>query len=173
MLIVPVEMSRLRNMRRALLFVASSMCCACAAIGQDGAALVANDAYDIQRRTVVEQAVDQLTYKVHLDFPKQAIDQQHADDLQKQGWIQCAAIPPWESFVDASVQPLRTIHQSQRVFIKDKRLLMAGMQYHSTGRLQSMKPSNNIQLVSVLTYDISKPAVASQLAAAFPNCLKQ
>lgn len=173
MLIVPVEMTRLRDMGRTLLFIASSMCCACAAIGQDEAALVAKDAYDIQRRTVVEHAVDQLTYKVHLDFPKQAIDQQRAEDLQKQGWIQCAAIPPWESFVDGAMQPLRTIHQSQRVFIKDKRLLMAGMQYQSTGRLQSTKPSNNVQLVSVLTYDISKPAVASQLAAAFPNCLKQ
>ena len=135
--------------------------------------LVAENAYDVRKRHVAEGSVVQLTYKVRLEFPRQAINTKHAAMLSGEGWVECSGSPNWEAFVDAANQPSRLTHQSQRVFATRNRLVVAGMQYNSpsgTGRRSS--PNNNEQHVVVMIYSLENEEVKQQLMSVFPQCIK-
>jgi hypothetical protein len=134
--------------------------------------LIAKSAYDIQTRNISDGNVVQLSYKVRLGFPTQAIDSDRATTLGKQGWTPCSAIPPWEGFVDDTMQPSRFVHQSQRTFVKGNQLLVAGMQYFSKPARQRPSPDNNEQYVVVMKYDLANQDVRQQMSAVFPGCIK-
>lgn len=129
-----------------------------------------DNAYDVNQRYVVDESAVQLTYKVRLDFPAQAIDEARAELLREQGWRECSTTPQWEGFFDAAAKRPRFSHQSQRVFVKEQQLLVTGMQYHSQGNRRD-KPDNNEQHVVIMKYDLSREAVGDQMRTVFPKCV--
>jgi hypothetical protein len=135
--------------------------------------LIADQAYDIQKRNIADTGVAQLTYKVRLDFPKQAIDSDRATMLRGHGWVECSTIPPWEGYADIAMQPSRFIHQSQRTFVKGSQLLAVGMQYLSHSGKQRSTPDSNEQHVLIMKYDIANEGVKQQMSVVFPECFKK
>lgn len=135
--------------------------------------LVVANAYDVQKRSVSEGNVEQLTYKVRLEFPHHAIGAKRVAMLKERGWNECSTAPAWEGFIDAATQPARLVHQSQKVFVKGDQLVVAAMFYSSApqGGTRS-KPDNNEQHVVVMKYNLRNEEVKEQMASVFPQCIK-
>lgn len=136
--------------------------------------LVAGNAYEVHERPVAERAVTQLTYKVRLEFPKQAIGPEQVATLREKKWVECSASSRWEGFLDKAANPERFTHQAQRAFVRQNELLVAGMLYYSRppdGKKSLPTPDNNEQNVVVMKYDLGNDAVKQQMAPVFPQCM--
>ncbi|HET7364607.1 MAG TPA: hypothetical protein VFJ70_13655 [Burkholderiales bacterium] len=130
--------------------------------------LYLESAYDTHERVITEGAV-QLLYKARLTFPRQAIDADRAELLKGQGWTQCLETH-WQGFLDSTMQPPRFTHQSQRVFVKNNDLVVAGMRYYSYGNPRD-QPENDEQHVVILKYDLRNGAIKKEMVVVFPKCL--
>lgn len=138
--------------------------------------LVAENAYEVHERPIAERAVTQLTYKVRLEFPKQAISTERVTTLREKKWVECSTSSNWEGFLDKATSPERYTHQVQRAFVKQDELLVAGMLYYSRppgGKKSLAAPDNNEQNVVVMKYDLGNDAVKQQMAPVFPQCMSK
>src|SRR6185295_2626049 len=136
--------------------------------------LVAEDAYEVHERPIAERTVTQLTYKVRLEFPKQAISNESVAALQEKKWVECSVSSSWEGFLDKATIPEWFTHQAQRVFVKQDELLVAGMLYYSRlpdGKKSLPTPDNNEQNVVIMKYDLKNDTVKQQMAPVFPQCV--
>ncbi len=136
--------------------------------------LVAENAYEVHERPIAERAVTQLTYKVRLEFPKQAISTERMAALREKKWGECSASSNWEGFLDKATSPERYTHQAQRAFVKQDELLVVGMLYYSRppdGKKSLVTPDNNEQNVVIMKYDLGNDAVKQQMAPVFPQCV--
>lgn len=136
--------------------------------------LVAENAFEVHERSIAERAVTQLTYKVRLEFPKQAIGPERVTALRGKKWVECSTSSNWEGFLDKATSPERYTHQAQRVFVRQNELLVAGMLYYSRppdGKKSLPMPDNNEQNVVVMKYDLGNDAVKQQMAPVFPQCI--
>ena len=138
--------------------------------------LVAENAYEIHEISIADRAVTQLTYKVRLDFPKQAIDTERVAMLQKEKWVECYKSSGWEGFSDKATSPENFTHQVRRAFVKQEELVVAAMLYYSRPpkrKKSLLTPDNNEQHVVVMKYDLENATVKQQMVPAFPRCIKQ
>lgn len=136
------------------------------------AVLVPEGAYDVHKQDIGDGDAVQLTYKVHMTYPKQAVGNATAAELLHAGWTECSKETNWESYLDESGEKPLLVHQAQRVFARDHELLAIAMLYHSqptSPRLSS--PRNDEQNVVIIKYQLARPAVREQLARVFPQCM--
>jgi hypothetical protein len=67
--------------------------------------------------------------------------------------MRCDYAPEWDSFLDATVKPIRTIHQQMHIWVnrKERRSLLLSMRYYSPSDC-APKPLNDEQEVIVLEH---------------------
>jgi hypothetical protein len=115
--------------------------------------LVVAGAEDVQEYRF-DQTYWQVSYKVELEFPRQAISTAQEAELRAAGWIQCRGWRPgWDHFVDASVAPSRLVHQAAMHWLKGNRMIMIAMRYSSSAEARTQSPDNRTQRVYVVFDD--------------------
>ena len=118
---------------------------------------VPTQATDLEQRSVFEGSAFQTDFTVHAQFPASPA-RQHYLALVQAPWVPCEWGPKetpegWSSFLDATVTPLRTVHQQLQVWInpQSKRMLLLSVRYYSLGR-SIRNPDSDEQRVVVIEY---------------------
>jgi len=78
---------------------------------------------------------------------------EHYTKALPEPWIRCDYAPEWDSFLDATVKPTRTIHQQMHIWVnrEERRSLLLAMRYYSPSDC-APKPLNDEQEVIVLEH---------------------
>ncbi len=138
--------------------------------------VLAERAYDVQRPNLNDIGITELTYKVNMPYPGRAITDEKMQLLKDRGWRQCAQFKgEWGHFGDRTVVPPELVHQYATSFAKESEYLVIVMRYQSPEPPKGVSdavPSNSVQHVVVLHYDVSTPEARAELGEPYERCLQ-
>jgi hypothetical protein len=94
----------------------------------------------------------QTSFTLREQYPNNSALEHYAKALPEP-WVRCDWVPEWASFLDATVTPIRTVHQQLHVWInrEARRSLMLSMSYYSPSDC-APEPLNDEQVVIVLEH---------------------
>jgi hypothetical protein len=109
-------------------------------------------AKDVQEIELSEGGAHETYFKIDVPYPENPA-LEHYKAIVKKPWVRCSWIPVWESFIDGTSHPPRTVYQQATVWINrdTKRTLMVSSQY-SAPEKSGERPDNNDQKVVVIEY---------------------
>jgi hypothetical protein len=120
--------------------------------------------------------VVELSYKVHLAYPKRALPDKKIDLLRKEEWKECDGGDGWVAFNDATQRPLRRILQYEKRYYRRNEMLIMFLQYSwlvgSQSDQNAPRPANATQDVHVIHYDLTSGEVRAQLSQVAPSCVE-
>jgi len=115
-------------------------------------------AYDVDRRKLGRETNQQLSYKVEKAYPSTEVLDFYDQYLVEQGWNKCTGdIEEWQSFIDATENQDRLVHQITHYFIKESenKLGIVFLRYDSSWSEGRDDPENDIQNVFILMQRVS------------------
>jgi hypothetical protein len=94
----------------------------------------------------------QTIFTLRAQYPNDSALAHYAKALPEP-WIRCDWVPEWDSFLDGTVEPVRTVHQQMHIWVNREasRSLLLSMRYYSPSDC-APKPLNDEQEVIVLEH---------------------
>ena len=109
--------------------------------------------YDIDKRKLGSESYQQLFYRLNEAYPSINVLNYYKEYFLKYNWRECKNnTNEWESFIDATITPGRSVHQVIHYWIKknESKLGIISLRYYSESRKSKSIPDNNVQNVFVL-----------------------
>ena len=129
---------------------------------KEEALLIADDAENLwlHSRSATSR---QISYTMDLVYPERAIGEPQWKRLRETGWSRCRSVDPgqeaanadWVDFEDATVTPMRTVHQRLTYWSRGDQMIMISLHYHSAVQSRSGKsrPDNTKQRIDLVFDD--------------------
>lgn len=94
----------------------------------------------------------QTIFTLRTQYPNDSALEHYAKALPEP-WVRCDWVPEWDSFLDATAGPVRTIHQQMHIWVnrEARRSVLLSMRYYSPSDC-APKPLNDEQEVIVLEH---------------------
>jgi hypothetical protein len=113
---------------------------------------VPESATQVQQLDFLQGRAHQTDFRLKARYPDtRALD--HYLKTIGAPWVRCDWVPEWQSFLDGTATPVRTVHQQMHMWVnrEERRTLMLSMRYHSPSDC-APDPLNDDQQVVLVEY---------------------
>jgi hypothetical protein len=121
-----------------------------------------------------DKSREQVSYKIGITFPREALSDAAKKRLTSDGWAQCVSRPEstWATFGDATSSTSTWVFQRLYFYKKNDELLTISMQYveKKLSNNQPAQPNNNTQIVRAVKMVTAKEVVQSILESNNVTC---
>lgn len=109
-------------------------------------------AVDVQEVQLLGGKAHETLFTMQVRFPANPALKHYSKEI-KGPWVRCNWVPEWQSFVDGTEVPNKTVHQQMYVWINRpaKRMLTLSSRYYSSEHCPG-EPENEVQQVILVEY---------------------
>lgn len=125
---------------------------ACSPVGEPTKLPAPEGALDVNQVTFAQGRAHQTDFTLKVPYPDERV-LDHYTKMVPASWIRCEWAPKWDSHLDGTVTPMRTVHQQLHIWVnrESQRALLLAMRYYSASDC-APRPLNVDQKVVLVEY---------------------